>query len=62
MVRFKMEKQLEPSKASVVSTFEYPNKKTLKAFAEDKSSMSAFNSIDELRKDLLISFYSIFQP
>ncbi len=88
MVRLKMEKQLQPSKASVVSTaeafylifrslpkkdrlavatyiledeevqdnsnfFEQPNKKTLKAFAEDKSSMSAFNSIDELRKDLL---------
>ncbi len=33
--------------------FALPNKKTLKAFAEDKSSMPVFNSIDDLRKDLL---------
>jgi len=32
---------------------EIPNEATLKAFAEDKSAMPAFNSVDELRKDLL---------
>ena len=32
---------------------EIPNKITLKAFAENKSTMPVFNSIDELRKDLL---------
>lgn len=36
--------------------FALPNKKTLKAFAEDKSSMPVFNSIDDLRKDLLLSY------
>ncbi len=32
---------------------EIPNETTLKAFSEDKSAMLAFNSVDELRKDLL---------
>ena len=32
---------------------EIPNETTLKAFAEDKSAMPAFYSVDELRKDLL---------
>jgi hypothetical protein len=32
---------------------EIPNKTTLKAFAEDKSTMPLFHSIDKLRKDLL---------
>lgn len=32
---------------------EIPNEATLKAFAEVKSKMPVFNSIDELRKDLL---------
>jgi len=30
-----------------------PNETTLKAFAEDKSVMPEFHSVDELRKDLL---------
>lgn len=30
-----------------------PNERTLQAFAEDKSAMPLFNSIEELRKDLL---------
>ena len=32
---------------------EIVNKTTLDAFSEDKKSMPAFNTIDELRKDLL---------
>ncbi|MCK4787103.1 MAG: hypothetical protein KAV87_25315 [Desulfobacteraceae bacterium] len=32
---------------------EIPNETTLKAFAEDKSAMPAFHSVEELRKDLL---------
>ncbi|MGR3319034.1 MAG: hypothetical protein ACUZ8O_11225 [Candidatus Anammoxibacter sp.] len=32
---------------------EIPSEKTLEAFAEDKSTMPVFHSIDELRKDLL---------
>ena len=32
---------------------EIVNKKTLDAFAEDKKNMPAFNTVDELRKDLL---------
>jgi len=32
---------------------EIPNETTLKAFAEDKSKMQVFHTIDELRKDLL---------
>lgn len=32
---------------------EIPNALTLEAFAEDKSDMPAFETIDELRKDLL---------
>lgn len=32
---------------------EIPNETTLKAFAEDKSAMPVFQSIEELRKDLL---------
>jgi hypothetical protein len=32
---------------------EIPNETTLKAFAEDKSAMPGFNSVKELRKDLL---------
>ncbi|MEE4356849.1 MAG: hypothetical protein V2I97_10285 [Desulfococcaceae bacterium] len=32
---------------------EIPNQDTLKAFAEDKSAMPLFHSIEELRKDLL---------
>jgi hypothetical protein len=32
---------------------EIPNETTLKAFAEDKSAMPVFHSIEELRKDLL---------
>ena len=32
---------------------EIPNEATLKAFAEDKSAMQIFDSIEELRKDLL---------
>jgi len=32
---------------------EIPNKTTVKAFEEDKSTMPAFHSIEELRKDLL---------
>ncbi|MCF8128377.1 MAG: hypothetical protein K9N10_07665 [Deltaproteobacteria bacterium] len=32
---------------------EIPNETTLKAFSEDKSAMPTFNSVDELRKDLL---------
>lgn len=31
---------------------EVPNETTLKAFAEDKSKMPVFHSIDELHKDL----------
>ena len=30
-----------------------PNETTLKAFAEDKSALPVFHSIEELRKDLL---------
>lgn len=30
-----------------------PNKTTLKSFAEDKSVMPEFHSVEELRKDLL---------
>jgi len=30
-----------------------PNETTLKAFAEDKSTMPLFHSLEELRKDLL---------
>jgi hypothetical protein len=33
--------------------FEIPNETTLKAFAEDKSTMPVFHSVEELRKDLL---------
>ena len=33
--------------------FEIPNETTLKAFAEDKSTMPKFHSIEELQKDLL---------
>ena len=33
--------------------FEIPNKATLKAFSEDESEMPLFDSIDDLRKDLL---------
>ncbi len=32
---------------------EIVNKTTLDAFSEDKKNMPAFNTIDELRKDLL---------
>ncbi|MDI6751820.1 MAG: hypothetical protein QME07_03040 [bacterium] len=32
---------------------EIPNKTTLEAFAEDKSAMPVFHSVEELRKDLL---------
>ncbi len=32
---------------------EIPNETTLKAFAEDKSAMPIFHSVEELRKDLL---------
>lgn len=32
---------------------EVPNETTLKAFAEDKSKIPVYHSIDELRKDLL---------
>ncbi|MEW6096844.1 MAG: hypothetical protein AB1567_10020 [bacterium] len=32
---------------------EIPNETTLKAFAEDKSIMPVFHSVEELRKDLL---------
>jgi hypothetical protein len=32
---------------------EIPNETTLKAFAEDKSAMPVFDSVEELRKDLL---------
>jgi hypothetical protein len=32
---------------------EIPSETTLKAFAEDKSAMPAFHSVEELRKDLL---------
>jgi len=33
--------------------FEIPNETTLKTLAEDKSAMSVFHSVEELRKDLL---------
>ena len=33
--------------------FEIPNKTTLEAFTEDKSDMPVFQSVEELRKDLL---------
>jgi hypothetical protein len=36
-----------------ISTLEIPNETTLKAFAEDKSAMPVFHSVEELRKDLL---------
>jgi hypothetical protein len=32
---------------------EIPNETTLNAFAEDKSAMPVFHSVEELRKDLL---------
>ena len=32
---------------------EIPNETTLEAFAEDKSAMPAFHSVEELQKDLL---------
>ena len=32
---------------------EIPNETTLKAFAEEKSAMPVFHSVEELRKDLL---------
>lgn len=32
---------------------EIPNETTLKAFAEDKSTMPVFHSVEELRKDLV---------
>ena len=32
---------------------EIPDETTLKAFAEDKSDMPVFHSVEELRKDLL---------
>lgn len=32
---------------------EIPNETTLKAFAEDKSAMPLFRSVEELRKDLM---------
>jgi hypothetical protein len=32
---------------------EIPNETTSKAFAEDKSAMPVFHSVEELRKDLL---------
>jgi len=32
---------------------EIPNETTLKAFAEDKSAMPVFHSVEELREDLL---------
>ena len=32
---------------------ELPNETTLTSFAEDKSAMPVFHSVDELRKDLL---------
>jgi len=34
-------------------SFEIPNETTLKSFAEDKSVMLEFHSVEELRKDLL---------
>jgi len=34
-------------------TLAIPNETTLEAFAEDKSVMSVFHSVEELRKDLL---------
>ena len=36
-----------------LNTLEIPNQITLDAFAEDKSTMPRFDTIDELRKDLL---------
>jgi len=36
-----------------VDLTEIPNKVTLNSFAEDKSAMPVFHSVDELRKDLL---------
>ena len=33
--------------------FEIPNETTLKAFSEDESKMPLFDSIDDLKKDLL---------
>ncbi|MDM8522540.1 hypothetical protein QUF80_04140 [Desulfococcaceae bacterium HSG8] len=33
---------------------EIPNEATLKAFAENKSAMPLFHSVEELRKDLLV--------
>lgn len=33
--------------------FEIPNNTTLKSFAEDKTDMPKFHSIDDLRKDLI---------
>jgi hypothetical protein len=34
--------------------FKIPNKLTLEALAEDKADMPVFNTIDELKKDLLM--------
>jgi len=34
-------------------SFEIPNETTIETFAEDKSKMPVFHTIDELRKDLL---------
>jgi hypothetical protein len=53
MLISKNQRQFHKS-ASAVSTAEAFNKKTLKSFAEDKSSTSVFKSIDELRKDLVL--------
>ena len=36
-----------------IDLFNIPNETTLKAFAEDKSALPVFHSIEELRKDLL---------
>jgi len=36
-----------------IGKLEIPNETTLKAFAEDKSVMPVFHSVEELRKDLL---------
>ncbi|MCK4359261.1 MAG: hypothetical protein KAW92_11075 [Candidatus Cloacimonetes bacterium] len=38
----------------IQQNLEIPNETTLKAFAEDKSKMQVFHTIDELRKDLLM--------
>lgn len=36
-----------------MSQLEVPNEMTLAAFAEDKATMPVFETVDELRKDLL---------